>query len=292
MQVTEQFLHMLIADSEDVGLSEAKGGIEIPVGEADRKRMIRSLMNIRGPRKLSEELLRQQDAYLRQELERKGIVEVSEIPTVREQYGVGSPFGDKLSLWQGDITRLKVGAIVNAANSGMLGCFVPCHGCIDNAIHSGAGMQLRDECSKIMDWKRGRYGGNYEEPVGTATLTKGYNLPCDYVIHTVGPIVYGTLTKRHRADLASCYRSVLHCAWEHKIESVAFCCISTGEFHFPGDEAARIAVNTVNDFLTEFGGQAFARIIFNVFKDEDKVLYEKMLGQKGADYGIDTLENL
>lgn len=281
MEVMEQFLHMLIKDYETSDLGATKEGweVNIPAEEADRKRLIRSLMNIRRPREISEELLRQQDAYLQKELEQKGIVSLAEIPTIREQYGCKRPFGDRLSLWQGDITRLKAGAIVNAANSGMLGCFVPCHGCIDNAIHSGAGMQLRDECNKIMEGKRHRYGRNYEEPVGTATLTKAYNLPCDYVIHTVGPIVYGSLTGRHRADLASCYDRVLHCAWEHKIRSVAFCCISTGEFHFPGDEAARIAVNAVDAFLTEFGEQSFDRIIFNVFKNEDKIIYEKILKQ-------------
>lgn len=182
---------------------------------------------------------------------------------------------DKLSLWQGDITRLQVGAIVNAANSQMLGCFVPCHRCIDNAIHSAAGMQLREECSHIMQEKRMRFGRQYEEPVGSAVLTKAYNLPCEHVIHTVGPIVYGELTDALREDLRRCYESVLLCCAEHGIRTVAFCCISTGEFHFPNGEAAEIAVKAVTDFL-ESHGDAMDRVIFNVFKDSDREIYERI----------------
>ena len=230
---------------------------------AQKKQTIRSLMNIRMPGGLSEALLSAQDDYLRQERDEKGIVTLAESPV-------------KLSLWQGDITRLRIGAIVNAANSQMLGCFVPCHRCIDNAIHSAAGMQLREACSRIMREKRMRYGRQYEEPVGTATLTKAYNLPCDYVIHTVGPIVYGELTDALREDLRRCYENVLNCCVENGIRSVAFCCISTGEFHFPNEEAAQIAVKTVTDFLRE-RGEAVDRVIFNVFKDSDREIYERIL---------------
>ncbi len=183
----------------------------------------------------------------------------------------------KVSIWQGDITRLKVGAIVNAANSQMLGCFVPCHRCIDNAIHSAAGMQLRDECSKIMNHRRMQYGRGYEEPTGTATLTKAYNLPCDHVIHTVGPIVYGGLNDALCQDLHNCYENVLQCCMENNIRSVAFCCISTGEFHFPNDKAAQIAWETVAAFL-EKHGDLMERVIFNVFKDSDRIIYEEILG--------------
>ena len=169
-----------------------------------------------------------------------------------------------------------VGAIVNAANSQMLGCFVPCHGCIDNAIHSAAGIELREACGHYMNRKRMRYGRRYEEPTGQAVLTEGYNLPAEYVIHTVGPIVGGYLDQKLRNDLKNCYLNVLKCCAEHKIRSVAFCCISTGEFHFPNDEAARIAVETVTEFLKEHSGE-FDRVIFNVFKDIDKELYEEEL---------------
>lgn len=243
----------------------------------EKKDAIRSLMNIRMPRKVSTELLCIQDNYLQEELTQKGIVDLTDIPTIKEQYTSQFPHADIISLWQGDITRLKVGAIVNAANSQMLGCFVPCHKCIDNTIHSAAGMQLRAECDHIMQERRIRFGKQYEEPTGTATLTKAYNLPCDYVIHTVGPIVYNGLNEALRQDLRNCYENILKCCVENEIKSVAFCCISTGEFHFPNAEAANIALKTVTDFL-EIRGNVMDRIIFNVFKDSDRELYEKRLG--------------
>lgn len=246
----------------------------IPDRYEEKRAMLRSLMNIRMPRSIPEEILSVQDAFLAEEAEEKGIVAWDSILTIREQYGSCHAFADKLSVWQGDITRLKAGAIVNAANSQMLGCFVPCHRCIDNAIHSAAGMQLREECSHIMNQKRIRYGNGYEEPTGTATITKGYNLPAEYVIHTVGPIVHHGLTKELCQDLRNCYQSVLECALEHGVRSVAFCCISTGEFHFPNEEAAKIAVETVTGFLEQHSDQ-FDRVIFNVFKDLDRILYEK-----------------
>lgn len=243
----------------------------------ESKRMaLRSLMNIRMPKKMAEDILSVQDEFLTLEAKEKGIVTLSDIKTVREQYGSVHPYGDQISVWQGDITRLSVGAIVNAANSQMLGCFVPCHRCIDNAIHSAAGIELREECSHKMNQKRIRFGSGYEEPTGRAMLTKGYNLPAQYVIHTVGPIVRGGLTKKLRQDLRDCYENVLKCCMDHAIRSVAFCCISTGEFHFPNDEAAGIAVETVTSVLKEHGSE-FERIIFNVFKDLDKEYYEGLL---------------
>ena len=242
---------------------------------AEKKNAIRSLMNIRMPRDLSNVLTDLQDEYLQEELKSKGIVYLEDIPTIKTQFNSNLSHADKISLWQGDITRLNVGAIVNAANSQMLGCFVPCHRCIDNAIHSAAGMQLREECSHIMERRRIKYGKNYEEPTGTATLTLSYNLPCDYVIHTVGPIVYGRLNERLCRDLQSCYENVLKCCLEHNIKSVAFCCISTGEFHFPNDKAAEIAVKTVTNFLDKHS-DCMERIIFNVFKDSDLELYENI----------------
>lgn len=242
----------------------------------EKKMAIRSLMNIRMPRELPDELVNLQDAYLQEEKKAKGIVRLEDIPTIKEAFDSKSSYADRISLWQGDITRLEVGAIVNAANSQMLGCFVPCHRCIDNAIHSAAGMQLREECSHIMHQRRLRYGRSYEEPTGTATLTAGYNLPCDYVIHTVGPIVYDRLNDKLRLDLQNCYENVLKCCLEHHIKSVAFCCISTGEFHFPNDKAAQIAWKTVSTFLEKHGDYP-ERIIFNVFKDSDFALYKKML---------------
>lgn len=253
---------------------------DIESGEdyGEKRRLLRSLMNIRMPGAMGSEVMRVQDEFLAEEAREKGIVELEDIPTAAEQYKSAHPFADKLSVWQGDITRLHVGAVVNAANSQMLGCFVPCHGCIDNAIHSAAGIGLREECSRYMTRRRMRYGSRYEEPTGQAVLTKGYNLPAEYVVHTVGPIVYGPLNEKHREELKSCYLNVLRCCEEHKIRSAAFCCISTGEFHFPGDAAADIAVETVTEYLTEHR-EAFDRVIFNVFKDADRELYERILRQ-------------
>lgn len=251
--------------------------LKISGNEREKKLAIRSLMNLRMPGKISEKLLSLQDDYLQNELQEKGIVTLSDIPTIQAQYGSRTAYADKLSIWQGDITRLKTGAIVNAANSQMLGCFVPCHRCIDNAIHSAAGMQLRAECSHIMNQRRIRYGKQYTEPTGTATLTNAYNLPCDYVIHTVGPIMYDRLNDSLRQELRNCYENVLECCVENGITSVAFCCISTGEFHFPNDEAAVIAVNTVTDFLKGAKGGHIKRVIFNVFKDTDRKQYETLL---------------
>lgn len=250
--------------------------LETGDGYEDKRRALRSLMNIRMPREIADGILAVQDEFLKREAEEKGIVALSGIKTVKEQYGSRHPFADRLSIWQGDITRLAVGAVVNAANSQMLGCFVPCHRCIDNAIHSAAGMELRAECHHKMNRKRIRYGPQYEEPTGQAMLTKGYNLPAQYVIHTVGPIVGYRLTEELRRDLRNCYENVLKCCMEHRIRSVAFCCISTGEFHFPNDEAARIAVGTVTSVLEEHETE-FDRIIFNVFKDLDKAYYEALL---------------
>ena len=268
---TDILLERLKADSAEYRELET-GGLSL----AEKKNAIRSLMNIRMPIELPEDLVRLQDAYLQEERNAKGIVKLTDIPTIREALSSKASHADKISLWQGDITRLEVGAIVNAANSQMLGCFVPCHRCIDNAIHSAAGMQLREECSQIMNHRRMRYGRNYEEPTGTATLTSAYNLPCEHVIHTVGPIVYDRLNDKLCLDLQNCYENVLKCCLEHHIKSVAFCCISTGEFHFPNDKAAEIAWKTVSAFL-EKHGDCPERIIFNVFKDSDFALYKKML---------------
>lgn len=251
---------------------------DLEVGDSYReKRMaLRSLMNIRMPGGMADEVIRVQDEFLSREAEEKGIVILDEIPTVAEQYGSSHRSADKISVWQGDITRLAVGAIVNAANSQMLGCFVPCHGCIDNAIHSAAGIELREACSHYMNRRKMQYGARYTEPTGQAVLTEGYNLPSDYVIHTVGPVVGGILTQKLKEDLKNCYENVLKCCMEHGIRSVAFCCISTGEFHFPNDEAARIAVRTVTECLGQHGAD-FDRVIFNVFKDVDRALYEAEL---------------
>ena len=271
MEKTDLLLEKIKEDSAEYKELETTG-----YSLEEKKNTIRSLMNIRMPGELSQALVSLQDEYLQEELQGKGVVKLSDIPTIEEKYNAKFPFAEKISLWQGDITRLKIGAIVNAANSQMLGCFVPCHRCIDNAIHSAAGMQLREECNHIMQNRRMKYGRRYEEPTGTATLTAGYNLPCDHVIHTVGPIVYGELNEMLCQDLRNCYENVLQCCLEHEIRSVAFCCISTGEFHFPNDKAAQIAWETVKSFL-ETHGDRMERVVFNVFKDNDLRIYENIL---------------
>lgn len=229
--------------------------------EKAQRELLRALMNVRPPHPLSEEFLRMQDALLSAEREARGVVDVMTLPAV--------PSDARIVLWQGDITRLNADAIVNAANSALLGCFIPCHRCIDNAIHSSAGLQLRAACAALME----RQG--HPEPTGAAKITAGYNLPARHVLHTVGPIVHGTLTEEHRQLLASCYRSCLALAAKNGLKSVAFCCISTGEFHFPNDAAAEIAVREVRAFLAE--NTSVERVVFNVFKDADLHIYERLL---------------
>lgn len=247
---------------------------DMEVTKGDRRRVLRSLMNIRMPKSVPGNVLEIQDDYLQEEAREKGIVSLDEIPTVREQLLSNSEYTDKISIWKGDITRLEVDAIVNAANSQMLGCFVPCHKCIDNAIHSAAGIELREECNHYMQ-EQGK-NKSYEEPTGNAMITSSYNLPCKYVIHTVGPIVANKLTNDLRNALKSCYESCLRIGLENGVRSIAFCCISTGEFHFPNDEAARIAVEIVSNFLRE-NVSKIDRVIFNVFKNIDNEIYEQLL---------------
>lgn len=223
--------------------------------------LLRSLMNVRPPKEISKEFLEVQDAYLREAIREKGITRLSSL----------SPIDDGLYLWRGDITTLACDAIVNAANSGMTGCYQPCHSCIDNCIHTYAGVQLRQECADLM----ARQG--HEEETGRAKITKAYNLPCKYVLHTVGPIVLGALTEEHERLLASCYRSCLTLAQAHGVESIAFCCISTGVFRFPNQRAAQIAVETVKAYRKQTGSEM--KVIFNVFQQQDEAIYEKLLSR-------------
>ncbi len=249
--------------------------LETPGDTEGKKRILRSLMNIRMPKMMPASVLRVQDEYLQGRIRENGIVTLNEIPTIADQ-GSRHEFADKLSIWQGDITRLAVDAIVNAANSQMLGCFVPMHTCIDNCIHTFAGIQLRAECDRQMKKLRAEYGPDYEQPTAIPMLTDGYNLPAKKVVHIVGPIVEGRLTKDQEQDLADCYRNTLDLCLENGLKSVAFCCISTGVFHFPNKRAAEIAVKTVTEWLKAHP-LALERVIFNVFKDEDKAYYEAEL---------------
>ena len=249
--------------------------LEIPADQAGKKRILRSLMNIRMPRMIAPSVLAVQDEYLKERNRENGIVQISDIPAIADQ-GSRHPCADILSIWQGDITRLAADAIVNAANAQMLGCFVPMHTCIDNCIHTYAGIQLRAECDRQMTALREKYGADYEQPTAVPMLTDGYNLPTKKVVHIVGPIVTRGLTKDLEQDLADCYRNTLDMCLENDIRSVAFCCISTGVFRFPNRKAAEIAVRTVTDWLNQHPG-TMERVIFNVFKDEDKRYYEQEL---------------
>jgi O-acetyl-ADP-ribose deacetylase (regulator of RNase III) len=233
--------------------------IPVPKGGEEQRQLLRGLMNVRMPGKMSQEFLRVQDEYLQERLREKGIVALSEL----------EPVQDGLYLWQGDITRLAVDAIVNAANSGMTGCYQPNHSCIDNCIHTYSGVQLRLRCAELMEAQ------GYEEPTGQAKITPAYNLPCKYVLHTVGPIVYGALKQEDIELLKSCYRSCLALAEENGVQSIAFCCISTGVFCFPNDKAAQVAVQTVKQFREETGSRI--QVVFNVFKDMDFNLYRELL---------------
>lgn len=234
--------------------------IQIPVDSNEQKILLRSLMNIRLPEEADEEFLQIQDAYLSEVNENKGIVTIADMDEIQSD----------IYIWKGDITRLQVGAIVNAANSGMTGCYHPCHNCIDNCIHTYAGIQLRTYCNDMM-LKQG-----YEEPTGQAKITPAFNLPCDYVIHTVGPIVQGILTEKHERLLISCYESCLHIADENEVMSIAFCCISTGVFSFPNNIAAKLAVQTVKKYKADTNSKI--KVIFNVFKEDDERFYKQLLG--------------
>lgn len=234
--------------------------LKTPADEQEQRNLLRSLFNIRMPIPASKEFLAVQDDYLREETKRKGITGLSAL----------TPIADGLYLWKGDITTLRCDGIVNAANSQMLGCFAPCHGCIDNAIHTYAGVQLRLACAELMEQQ------GHEEETGKAKITPAYNLPCLYVLHTVGPIVQGWLTKKDKELLASCYRSCLELAEKNNLRNVAFCCISTGEFRFPNDKAAQIAIQTVKAYKAETHSQI--EVIFNVFKETDFNIYRALLG--------------
>ena len=231
----------------------------IPADTNSQRQLLRGLMNVRRAYPIGTEFLQVQDEYLQGETAARGITDIADL----------TPVQPGLYLWQGDITTLKCDAIVNAANSGMTGCYIPNHRCIDNAIHTYAGVELRLACEELMQQQ------GYPEPTGQAKITPAFNLPCRYVLHAVGPVINGRVTKEDKELLSSCYRSCLELAAENGLTSVAFCCISTGEFHFPNELAAEIAVVTVKEFLKK--QTSVRKVIFNVFKDLDKHIYEKLL---------------
>lgn len=232
---------------------------EIPSGEVEQRLLLRALLNIRMPKPVNNAFLTVQDAYLQEEIRQKGITSLADL----------EPLQKGLYLWRGDITTLRCDAIVNAANSQMLGCFCPNHGCIDNAIHTYAGVQLRLACAELMKQQV------HEEEPGKAKMTPAFNLPCKVVMHTVGPIVRHRVTAKDKELLASCYHSCLELADKNHLKSIAFCCISTGEFRFPNEEAAQIAMQTVKAYKAQTHSEM--KVIFNVFKELDDNIYRKLL---------------
>lgn len=233
--------------------------IRVPHDLNERKYLLRALMNVRAPKEISEEFLSVQDDYLQTVSAEKGITDLADL----------TPVESGIYLWQGDITTLRCDSIVNAANSNLTGCYIPCHGCIDNCIHTHAGIQLRLYCAELMRQQA------HEEKTGTAKITPAFNLPCRYVLHTVGPIITGEVTRRDEELLASCYRSCLELSAANALHSIAFCCISTGEFHFPKEQAAQIAVRTVREFLSQPSTEM--EVIFSVFKESDFKIYQRLL---------------
>lgn len=285
-------------------------GIAVPKEEEAQKMLLRGLMNVRMAKPTSVSFQKVQDEYLQTETENKGITKLSSLSPVAVIPRAAAPdaaplcgdeaadssgsehlCGDEaasasgseprsdafLYLWQGDITTLAADAIVNAANSAMTGCYIPNHRCIDNAIHTFAGVQLRLYCHAYMQEQAGKKGASYAEPTGQAMLSPAYNLPSKFILHTVGPIVGDALTEEDRTLLASCYTSCLDLASQHQLESIAFCCISTGEFHFPNDRAAEIAIRTVRDWLSGHPSSTVTKVVFNVFKNEDLAIYRSLL---------------
>lgn len=233
-------------------------GENVPaLDDAQKPDYFRALCNVRPPMPVSKEFLTLQDEYLTEQKEKKGTVRVQDLQ-----------YKDNITLFLGDITTLDADAIVNAANSQMLGCFHPLHNCIDNAIHSTAGVQVRLDCNDIM---RGAKARN-----GDVIVTKAYNLPSKFIFHTVGPIVQRSVSETNRKDLQKCYVNCLEKAEEIGVKSIAFCCISTGVFGYPKEDAAKIAVSAVKEFLAQNHGEI--KVIFNVFSEADYAIYKRLLG--------------
>ena len=260
----------LIAEDARLQAARTAGELAVPSAPDERYALYRSLVNVRPPQPAPEGYLEVEDAYLQQATRERGIVTLADV-----RADASARAGDDaLLLWRGDITRLALDAIVNAANEQLLGCFVPCHGCIDNAIHTAAGLRLRRACDRLM-----RAQGT-PEPPGRAKLTPGFNLPAGHVLHTVGPIVGGAGPSERDCELlASCYRACLDLAAQHELASVAFCSISTGEFHFPKERAAAIATRTVCSWQREReqDGLPVPAVVFDVFSHDDEAIYQRAL---------------
>ncbi len=263
MEKLDYLIHYLLTENKEITINENL------INQEDKKRLYRSLCNIRNPKPIEEEYIQIEKEYLQEELQKKKITKIENIKTVQDIFpNTSLKHKDKICLWQGDITELEIDAIVNAGNSQGLGCFIPCHKCIDNQIQTYAGVALRLECNEIMREK------NYFLPTGEVFITKGYNLPARFVIHTVGPIIQDRVTQKQEEQLANCYIHVLELARKKGIKTIAFPCISTGEFRFPKDKACLLAIGAVENYL-EQQKNSFEKIVFNVYGGEDYKIYEK-----------------
>ena len=267
MEKLDFLIDYLLKENKEIKIDK------IPTDINEKKNLYRSLCNIREPKPISKEYLEIENEYLQEELKKKDITKIEDIKpisiTTKESNLENK---DKICLWQGDITKLQIDSIVNAANSQGLGCFIPCHKCIDNQINSYAGISLRLECKEIMKEK------DYFLHTGKAFITKGYNLPTKYIIHTVGPIIYEDVTEKEELQLVNCYTSSLELAIQNGIRTIAFPCISTGEFRFPKDKACKLAILAVTSFLKEHRND-FDKIVFNVYGEEDYKIYERNIKQ-------------
>ena len=245
-------------------------GYLIPEDERGQRELLRGLFNVRQVQPVSEEFMRVQDEYLQERAREKGITDISDLPAV--------PADERLILWRGDITTLRCDAILNPANNTLSGCWIPNHSCADNIIQSFAGISVRADCVEYMEKQRKIHGSDYVQPTAVPIITSAYNLPSKYIVHVVGPIVSPFLMQEHKDQLAECYRASLDLAVENGCENIAFCCISTGVFMFPQDKAAEIAVKTVKAWLNEHQDSCMKKVIFNVFKDSDLRIYQRLLG--------------
>lgn len=256
MEKLDYLIDYLLKENKDIKIEK------MPYDQNDKKRLYRSLCNIREAKLISDEYIKIENEYLQEELKKKNIVNVDDIKPINDR---------NECLFKGDITTLRIDAIVNAANSQGLGCFIPCHNCIDNQIGSNAGVCLRLECNEIMKKL------NYNLPTGNAIITKAYNLPSKYIIHTVGPIIYNEVTKKDEDMLADCYKNSLEIALQNNIKSIAFPCISTGVFKFPKEKASKIAIKAVDEFIRQRNKDV--KVVFCVFSQEDEEIYERKFKQ-------------
>ena len=246
-----------------------ESGIDNNASSFDEKVSLwRKLVNERDVIDIPDDVLDAEDKFLRFQLLNKKLTNGEELKPVNELMDIDIKHGDKICLWKGDITSIYCDAIVNSGNSSMLGCFIPECKCIDNCIHSFSGIRLRKKCNVIMN--------NSELKVSDVLITRAYNLPCDFIIHTVGPEINGVLTNDDKEALKNTYINILDCAKNNLVKTLVFCCISTGENKFPKNEACKIAVDTVNEYL-DVNDKFFSNIIFDVFTDEDFDIYEEYL---------------